>query len=201
MVETQQNSWNKVACDISFSLEPDLNKLASLITKDVKILDYGCGYGRITNELHQSGYSHLIGVDTSIEMIRRGLRQYPTLDLLHIDGYEIPAELGKFDVILFCAVLTCIPIREHRTKIIESAYESMNEGGIMYCVEFHKSDVINYLPSGTFTTKFDVEMKHFLPNEISGELAVFDEISHFVTEATTITGTKTSAIHYFGKKF
>jgi ubiquinone/menaquinone biosynthesis C-methylase UbiE len=201
MVETQQNSWNKVAGEISFSLEPNLNKLATLITKDAKILDYGCGYGRITSELHARGYSRLSGVDTSIEMVRRGLKQYPTLDLRHIDSHEIPTELGKFDVILFCAVLTCIPIKEHRTKIIESVYESLNEGGIIYCVEFHKSDTVTYSPSGTFITKFNVEMKHFLPTEISGELTIFKEISQSVAEATTITGVKTHAIHYFGKKF
>jgi len=201
MVETQQNSWDKVAGEVSFSLEPDLNKLATLITQDSKILDYGCGYGRIASELYARGYSHLTGVDTSIEMVRRGLKQYPTLNLRHIESHEIPTELGKFDVILFCAVLTCIPIKEHRTKIIEVVYESLNEGGIIYCVEFHKSDAINYSPSGTFTSKFNVEMKHFLPTEISGELAIFKEISQSVAETTTISGAKTSAIHHFGKKF
>lgn len=48
---------------------------------------------------------------------------------------------------------------------------------------------------------FNVEMKHFLPNEISEELAIFDEISCSVAEATTITGTKMNAIHYLGRKF
>lgn len=200
MVETQQNSWNKVASEISFSLEPDFNKLASLVTKDAKILDYGCGYGRVTNELHARGYDSLTGVDTSIKMVGRGLKQYPSLDLHHIESHEIPTELGKFDAILFCAVLTCIPIKEHRTKIIEAVYESLNEGGVIYCVEFHKSDVINYSPFGTFKTKFNVEMKHFLPTEISEELSIFKKISQFVADATTITGAKTSAIHHFGKK-
>jgi SAM-dependent methyltransferase len=154
MVETQQHSWNKVAGEISFSLEPDLNKLANLITKDAKILDYGCGYGRIAHELYVRGYRSLTGVDTSIEMVLRGLKQYPELNLQHVGNYEIPIELGKFDVILFCAVLTCIPIKEHRTKIIESVYKALNEGGIIYCVEFHKSATINYSPSGTYTTVF-----------------------------------------------
>jgi SAM-dependent methyltransferase len=201
MVKTQKNAWNKVASEISFSLEPDLNKLASLIAKDAKILDYGCGYGRITSELNARGYSHLTGIDTSIKMVKRGLKQYPKLDLRHIESYEIPTVLGKFDVILFCAVLTCIPIKEHRIKLIELAYESLNQGGIIYCVEFHKSDAINYSLSGTFKSKFNVEMKHFLSKEISEELNIFKELSQFVDDASTITGTKTSAIHYFGKKF
>jgi SAM-dependent methyltransferase len=200
MVDTQQNAWNQVASEISFSLEPDLNKLANLITKDAKILDYGCGYGRITSELQARGYGELIGVDTSIEMIRRGLKQYPTLDLRHMENHEIPNEFGRFEVILFCAVLTCIPVKEQRMNIIKSAFESLNEGGIIYCVEFHRSETIPYSVQGTFTSPFNVEMKHFLPNEISEELAMFDEINHSVTEATTITGKKTSAIHYFGKK-
>jgi len=200
LVDTQQNAWNKIAGEISFSLDPDLDKLATLIGKNAKILDYGCGYGRVTSELHARGYGCLTGVDTSIEMIRRGLKHYPTLDLRYIDSHEITADIGKFDVILFCAVLTCIPIKAQRMKIIESAYESLNNGGIIYCVEFHRSENIHYSSTGTFTASFNVEMKHFVPTEIAEELSLFNEISHFVAEATTVSGAKTHAIHYFGKK-
>jgi SAM-dependent methyltransferase len=200
LVDTQQNAWNKIAGEISFSLEPDLDKLATLIRKNAKTLDYGCGYGRVTNELHARGYACLTGVDTSIEMIRRGLKHYPTLDLRYIHSHEIPVDIVKFDVILLCAVLTCIPIKAQRMKIIESAYESLNNGGIIYCVEFHQSENIQYSSTGTFTASFNVEMKHFVPTEIVEELSLFDEISHFVAEATTVSGAKTHAIHYFGKK-
>ncbi|WP_415878213.1 class I SAM-dependent methyltransferase [Methylomonas sp. TEB] len=199
-VDTQRDAWNKVAGEISFSLEPDLDKLTTLISKNAKILDYGCGYGRITSELHARGYGCLTGVDTSIEMIRRGLKHYPTLDLRYIDSYEIPADIGKFDVILFCAVLTCIPNKAQRRKIIELAYELLNKSGIIYCVEFHQSENIQYSATGTFIASFNVEMKHFMSTEITDELSLFDEISHFVTEATTVSGAKTHAIHYFGKK-
>ncbi|HPX88639.1 MAG TPA: methyltransferase domain-containing protein [Methylophilaceae bacterium] len=201
MVDTQRNTWDKVASEISFSLEPDLKKLATLINKDAKILDYGCGYGRVTANLHEDGYKNTTGVDTSIGMIRRGLKQYPMLDLQYIESYRIPDGLGKFDVILLCAVLTCVPNRECRLKITEAVNEALNEDGIFYCVEFHKSDAINYSPFGTFSSSFNVEMKHFLPNEISEELAIFDEIICSVSEATTMTGTKINAIHYLGKKF
>lgn len=200
MINTQQNAWDNVASSISFSLTPNLDALTDLITPDVKILDYGCGYGRITYELKERGYANLTGVDTSAEMIRRGLTQFPILNLHHIKTHEIPAEFGKFDVILLCAVLTCIPIKEHRIKIIESAYDALNRGGIIYCIEFHQSNTINYSSSGTFSTKYNIEMKHFLPKELSEELAIFATISQTLAEATTISGGKTSAIHHFAKK-
>lgn len=200
MVETQENSWNKVAGEISFSLEPDLNKLATLMTKNAKILDYGCGYGRITNELQVRGYTQVIGVDTSIEMIKRGLKQYPLLDLRHVHNYEIPATLGKFDAVILCAVLTCIPVSEHRKKIIQSVYESLNDGGIIYCAEFQRSKTTAYSSAGRFKSKFGVEMQHFLPTEIDGELAAFKKFDQYVSAATTITGGNTNAIHHFGQK-
>ncbi|MEI6542978.1 MAG: class I SAM-dependent methyltransferase [Methylococcales bacterium] len=200
MIDTQQNSWDIVANAISFSLSPNLDALTNLITPKAKVLDYGCGYGRITQELYERGYINLTGVDTSIEMIKRGLTLFPTLDLRHILTYEIPAELGKYDVILLCAVLTCIPIKEHRTKIIRSVHDALNRGGILYCIDFQQSSTKNYSSSGTFSSKLGIEMKHFLPQEISDELAIFSKTSQTITEATTISGEKTSAIHHFAKK-
>lgn len=200
MVETQHNAWDKVAGKMAFTLEPDLVTLATLISQDPKILDYGCGYGRITHALHTLGYRHLIGVDTSAEMIRRGLRLYPALDLRHMDSHEIPTAWRQFDVILLCAVLTCIPTPVNRAQVLASVYQSLKAGGILYCAEFCQTETTQYSASGTFKTAFNVEMKHFLPQELREELYLFHEISHAVTETTTLSGAKISAIHYFGKK-
>jgi SAM-dependent methyltransferase len=133
---TQFIQWDSIANAVSFSLEPNLDAFAAKILPDAKILDYGCGYGRITNLLYAKGYTQITGVDTSVEMIRRGLNEFPVLDLRQIKTFENPVELGKFDVILLCAVLTCIPLKAHRKKIITAAHEALKQGGIIYCIEF-----------------------------------------------------------------
>lgn len=200
MIETQHKAWNRVAAEVTFTLEPDYPTLAKLIPKQAKVLDYGCGYGRITNELQRSGYTSITGVDTSQEMINRGLQQFPSLDLRYINSYQLPTELGKFDLIIFCALLTCVPNPAHRAKIIAVAYAALNVGGILYCADFHRLQTIDYAASGTFISKLGVEMKHFFPEEISAEIIAFNEIQQTVAKAITINGTRTLAIHHFAKK-
>lgn len=200
MVETQKKQWNTVASEITFSLEPDLNSLTRRIDKQARILDYGCGYGRIAQALHASGYARIIGTDTSTEMIKRGQADYPTLDLRHMEDHHIPAELGKFDVVLLCAVLTCIPQQQQRASVLQAVHDALNPGGMLYCVEFQQSAAMNYSPAGCFTSKFGVDMKHFLPSEIAEEMSLFEAIDQFTANAATLSGGKTRAIHYFGRK-
>ena len=58
-----------------------LERFESLLGKEAKIVEYGCGYGRILNQLGQQGYTHLIGYDYSSKMIQRGNAEYPELNL------------------------------------------------------------------------------------------------------------------------
>ena len=37
--------------------------------KDSKIIDFGCGTGRMGELLHEAGFTHIVGVDGSTEML------------------------------------------------------------------------------------------------------------------------------------
>ena len=68
----QSEAWDLVAMYVDFNLEIDTHEFMRLVPKDTTILDYGCGYGRTCEILNSMGYSNILGVDTSPEMIRRG---------------------------------------------------------------------------------------------------------------------------------
>jgi SAM-dependent methyltransferase len=74
------------------------------------VLDLGCGYGRILNELIQAGYTNLHGVDPSNKMIERGLKENPSLDLKLQNKIEYPE--NSIDAIILNGVLTCI-VEDH----------------------------------------------------------------------------------------
>ncbi|QTE84208.1 class I SAM-dependent methyltransferase [Shewanella algae] len=101
--------WDKVANQVSFNLEIDVQRFCHLVKPDAKILDFGCGYGRIAKQLKQLGYPEVLGVAPSAAMIKRGLSLYPDIDLIQLPQLPLPFADETFDVVLSCAVLTCMP--------------------------------------------------------------------------------------------
>ncbi|MEV0555309.1 MULTISPECIES: class I SAM-dependent methyltransferase [unclassified Streptomyces] len=47
------------------------------VSRNAMFLDYGCGYGRIMNDLAQQGFNNLAGVDTSPTMIAQARQRHP----------------------------------------------------------------------------------------------------------------------------
>ena len=79
------------------------------MSPDAKILDYGCGYGRLTRLLSALGYSNVNGYDTSAKMIARGNSESPDLDLrLSASGF-VPGFEDQFDAAIVCGVLSSLP--------------------------------------------------------------------------------------------
>ena len=76
----QREYWNKNANNKNFTTPLDVNRFQELVPKNALILDIGCGYGRTLADLYGLGYKRLIGVDTSIEMVKRGKNSYPYID-------------------------------------------------------------------------------------------------------------------------
>ena len=82
----QKTYWDSVSEKKDFTTPFQEDVFSQYVRKDALIADIGCGYGRTLHELSLKGYSRLIGFDFSPEMIRRGRRQFPELDL----GVRVP---------------------------------------------------------------------------------------------------------------
>ena len=64
--------WDRVAYEKKFNHPIRFDKFKQCVKYNANILDFGCGYGRTLNELRTNGYTNLIGIDSSMEMISRG---------------------------------------------------------------------------------------------------------------------------------
>ncbi|WP_459195850.1 MerR family transcriptional regulator [Wukongibacter baidiensis] len=81
-----------------------LNKVYTLATKNIKtnskILDIGVGTGNLSKRFLENGYSNIIGLDQSREMIHVAKSKFPNLKLRLGEFLKIPFENSVFDLIV-----------------------------------------------------------------------------------------------------
>lgn len=132
----QNEYWNSVAEEKKFTTVLDVELFSKYVSKDSKILDVGCGYGRILNELTEAGFTDLTGVDSAENMIKRGLREYPNLNLVANPDGAIPFEDNSFDAVILFGVLTCVPDNESQKELLNNIKKVLKPGGIVYINDF-----------------------------------------------------------------
>lgn len=99
-----------------------------------KILDIGCGAGRITFALYDLGYKNILGIDLSEEMITecnsiKGNRN-ANINFLVADAAKIPFEDNSFDVCIFSFNgLMTIPKYENRLCAVKEIYRILKSDG------------------------------------------------------------------------
>lgn len=190
----QTEAWDKVAKETNFNLEIDTQGFNKHVPKDAKILDYGCGYGRISEHLRLNGYNKVVGVDSSDEMIKRGNLEFPHLLLELTQGINLGYSNGVFDAVIVCAVFTCLPEQQHKKSALTEIERVLRPDGVLHVVEFCNE------ANKIFESKIGIVMHHQNPDDLRTLLSAFDELSFTVTETQTMGGNYAQAARYFGRK-
>ncbi|MEZ9232276.1 class I SAM-dependent methyltransferase [Vibrio amylolyticus] len=188
------SKWDNVADKVTFNLEISISDLIGSVPLDSKILDFGCGYGRISKQLNAVGYSKTVGVDTSKEMINRGRVDYPFLDLRHLESNQLPFADNEFDAVITCAVFTCIPCVETRKQILAELSRILKPNGIIYLAEFSSPKNIK------FTSGQGVPMLHSSQKNLEELLTQFTVNSSRVVNVSTMSGDNSYACHIIARK-
>lgn len=128
----QTEYWNAVAEEKKFTTILNVSMFSKYVSKNSKILDVGCGYGRILNELYENGFNDLTGVDTAENMIKRGKREFPHLNLIANQDGKIPFNNNSFDVVILFGVLTCIFTDELQKEFLKEVKRVLKPQGIIY---------------------------------------------------------------------
>lgn len=88
-----------------------------LLKEDIKILEVGCGAGRLTNYLTHKGFN-IIGFDISRSLIEEGDIRYPDAVKFLASGDSMPFSNSTFDVVLSFDVLEHIPdVNKHMLEV------------------------------------------------------------------------------------
>ncbi len=210
-INNQVDYWNDVAWTKEFTHSVDLTLLREWLPLDSRILDFGCGYGRVCHELVQAGYRDVVGVDSSAEMIRRGRQQYPGLRLEARGLSELSFPANSFDAVLLIAVLTCIPEDSGQRALIAELKALLRPGALLYISDYplqsdernqqryaqHVAELGTY---GVFRLSEGAIVRHHSREWLETLTGDFEKLDESQVDAVTMNGHVARAIRYLGRK-
>lgn len=210
-IDNQKEYWNKVASVKTFTHPLDEKMLLNYITKKDKILDYGCGYGRIVKLLKETGFENVLGVDTSTELVNRGNTENQ-LTLQAINSVEEIAKLpNQFDCILVFAVLTCIPSNHGQRELINKLHSKLSDKGYLYISDYYLQDDVSEIGRyeyfnrdsenyGVFSLPEGATFRHHTQEWIKTLLASFRIVEEKRIDVKTMNGHSAKAFQLIAQK-
>jgi len=114
-------------------LWPEVIDFAKKIKNGEKVLDLGCGNGRLLDELKEE--VNYLGIDNSKNLIdiakenykKKNTAKFKVSDIVDLEGLE-----NKYDYIFLVAVLQHIPSKDLRIKVLKKIKKSLNKDGKLF---------------------------------------------------------------------
>lgn len=209
-INKQVDYWDSVAASKKFTHPFRFDKFEMYTSKTATILDYGCGYGRVMNELYKKNYHNVIGLDFSTRFVFKGQRLFPHLNIQLNEKNTISYPDNYFDAVILFAVLTCIAEDISQKNLIKEIHRVLKLGGIIYISDYliqnnkKNKDSYNkygekYGCYGVFELPDGAILRHHTEEYIENLTSAFDPIWQQNIEVTTMNGNRSIAYQYIGK--
>ena len=209
--DNQVEYWDRVGPTKQFAHPINLERLSGLLTRESRILDVGCGYGRTLLALHDHGYRNLAGVDPAPAMIAAARSRVPLATFQVMNPPSLPFPDGSVDGVLLFTVLTCIPSDDGQRALIQEVSRVLRPGGLLHLSDLWvQEDRRNrnrydryrakYGVYGVFELPEGVVLRHherrWIEELTSGFLPVaLDDIA-----VRTMNGHRAQAFQWYGRK-
>ena len=110
-------------------LEAEIEFVLKHINPEDKVLELGCGYGRVLQKLIGKA-SKVVGIDTSQEILQfvRGIIKDNYLELFEMNAVNLEFEDGEFDVV-FCIQNGISAFHVDKQKLLKEAVRVTRSGG------------------------------------------------------------------------
>jgi len=209
--EDQRGYWDRAALSKSFGHPVNWDMVGRLLAPDSRILDYGCGYGRLCGEFWDRGYGNIVGADSSPAMIDLARSRFPGIDFRLIQSSSFPFEESTFDLVLLFTVLTSAPADADQAAIVSGALRVLRPHGVLYVSDLLlQRDNRNlrryagysgkYGTYGVFELPDGGVVRHHDISWIRSLLVDFEEITFADVDVMTMNGHRAKGFQYLGRK-
>jgi len=131
IVKKVQRDYNKIAEEFSnrrTGLSDDILAFGKYILPHDRVLDYGCGNGRLY-ELIQAKKAEYLGVDNSVGMLDQAKKSHHDAKFQMISEEKLNFANETFDVVLALAVFHHVPSLALRKKLLQEIARVTKSGG------------------------------------------------------------------------
>lgn len=132
LLKKTAGDYNQIAQDYAKTrnFTWDIQCLAKYADAGEKVLDLGCGNGRLLGMLKDKRINY-IGFDASEKLIEIAKKNYPQADFRVGGSLALPFPADFFDKIFSIRVLPHIPSKEFRLRFMKEARRVLKPGGLL----------------------------------------------------------------------
>jgi len=133
LLKKTEEDYDRIAEHFSetrFSAWPEFLYFQKFIKKGNRVLDAGCGNGRLSEIVEKSKADYL-GVDISERIIEKAREKYPKNKFEKKDILDLQFSEGEFDLVFCNAVLQHIPSQGYRILALENLFYILKPKGYL----------------------------------------------------------------------
>ncbi|MDD3399033.1 MAG: class I SAM-dependent methyltransferase [Candidatus Methanomethylophilaceae archaeon] len=136
--EEQRRAWERLYRQESRAWR-GVNRLDLPLSPGIRALDIGCGNGKSTAYLLESG-CEVTGIDVSETAVQGCRERFPSAAFQVADATLLPFPDGSYDLVLMVHVLEHLD-SDSRTQAMQEAWRVLAEGGTIYLQAFNRQDL------------------------------------------------------------
>lgn len=210
-LENQVGYWNTSGVGKTFGHPVRLEWLDQL-DRHARILDYGCGYGRVAGLLCQQGFDSVEGVDPAPNLIAQAHERWPTVSFSVIpEPPSLPYPDATIDAVLLFAVLTCVPTDAGQRELVAEIHRVLRPGALLYlsdlCLQEDERNrscyelfAAKYGVYGIFETADGAVCRHHTMSWLRELLSEFDQVATSTVATETMNGHGAQALQLLAVK-
>ncbi|HOC96282.1 MAG TPA: class I SAM-dependent methyltransferase [bacterium] len=157
LLEEIKNSYNKISDNFNITRKnnwDDFNifkkYLLDFKNEKIKILDIGCGNGRLIKFLNELNLNYeYVGIDNSRMQIKNALKNFgnqKNVKFIEADALAIPFNNNEFDLIFCIATFHHLPSFENKNNALREMRRVLKDGGLIFMTNwnlFQKKYILN----------------------------------------------------------
>lgn len=144
VIHQLENDYNQIASHFSSTRHdawPEFALLLPFIQSDSKLLDIGCGNGRLAAALPKLQYT---GLDLSQGLLDLAKQKFPQYQFVHGSMLQLPFGDEQFDLVACVAALQHIPSVAYRQTALQEMARVLKPGGTLFMLNWNLAEQANY---------------------------------------------------------